>query len=414
MRRLLFGVLALSAIFAGCAQSGQGVDLLAPRVAPAEPQRPAVTAIAVVPAATPLATAPAVTAQSPAGPAPTTSSTSPTTILSAAPTVVAPATPAATAAPAKPVVQVAPITGRALLEPMTHEFETWNNCAPVTSEMVLSYYGIQKKQTEIAPVLRPNAKNFSVRIDQIGAYLGQFGLQSQPLIGGTLPLLKVFASNGIPVVVEDQLSLQDDYGHFRVVRGYDDSAGVLIFGDSYFGATNRIAYNLYAELWKRHDYAFMPVFRPEQAALVQAILGPDFDPRTNLDNALKAARTAVADQPSDGFAWLNLGADLYKTGQFPEAIDAWNHAKTLKITPRTLWYTIWPAAAYNQLGRYQEAIDVTATPLATDPNNAEALLERGNAYRGLGNLARARADYAQAIDVDPSLAPAKQALASLG
>jgi len=307
---------------------------------------------------------------------------------------------------------VAPAARSVLLQPFSHEYETWNNCAPVTAEMVLSYFGISKKQTEIAAVMKPNPKNLDVRMDQISAYLATFGLDSRALVGGTLPQLKALVSNGIPVVVEDQLSLQDDYGHFRVVRGYDDSAGVIIFGDSYFGPANRLTYALYEELWKRHNHAFMPVYRPAQLSLVQAILGGDFDEPGNLADAVSAARLAATQHPEDGFAWLNLGENLYRSGSYDEARAAWERAKKLQLTARTLWYTIWPAANYNQLGQYQQALDVVAIPLATDPNNAQALLERGNAYKGLGNATRARADYALALDVDPSLLPAKQALAA--
>jgi len=279
--------------------------------------------------------------------------------------------------------------------------------------MVLSYYGVHKRQTEIAPVLRPNAKNFSVRMDQIAAYLHQFGLDGQPLIGGTQAQLKALVSNGIPVVTEDQLSLQDDYGHFRVVRGFDDGAGVLIFGDSYYGATNRLSYPLYDELWKRHNYAFMPVYKPDQQALVQAILGRDLDPAANLQDALTQARTAVTQHADDGFLWLDLGSDLFRNNQLNDARAAWEKARGMRLTPRTLWYTIWPAAVYNQLGQYQQALDVVAVPLSTDPNNAEALLERGNAMKGLGRTAQAKSDFSLAYDVDPSLLPAKLALQSL-
>ena len=297
---------------------------------------------------------------------------------------------------------------------MKHEYETWNNCAPVTSEMVLSYYGIDRTQVQIAPLLRPNPNNFSVRMDQIAAFLETFGLEARPYIGGSLATVKALVSNGIPVVTEDQLSLQDDYGHFRVARGFDDGAGVIIFGDSYYGPTNRLGYALYQELWKRHNYAFMPVYRPEQRALVQAILGADFEPAQNLNDALAAAQQAVSQHPDDGFAWLDLGNDSYSSDQLQAAQTAWQKATSLHLTARTLWYTIWPAAMYNQLGQYQQALQVVAVPLATDPNNAEALLERGNAERGLGRTSQARADYSAAITIDPSLAPARLALQSLG
>ncbi|MBV8084412.1 MAG: C39 family peptidase [Chloroflexi bacterium] len=325
----------------------------------------------------------------------------------------APASQAASAAPAAPALAVAPTAARALLNPMQHEYETWNNCAPVTSEMVLSYYGISKRQTEIAAILKPNPKNLDLRIDQIQGYVEQFGLEARPLVNGTFSQLKALISNGIPVVTEDQLSLQDDYGHFRVARGYDDAAAVIIFGDSYYGPQNRITYALYQELWKRHNYAFMPVYKPAQRALVQTILGKDFDPAQNLQDAVADAKQAVAQHADDGFAWLDLGDDLYATGQLQDARAAWEKAKSLKLTARTLWYTIWPAAVYNQLGMYQDALNVVAIPLATDPNNAQALLERGNAYKGLGKTGQARSDYSAAIDIDPSLAPARLALQGL-
>ena len=305
------------------------------------------------------------------------------------------------------------MASQALLQPLVHEYETWNNCAAVTSEMVLSYYGIHRTQAEIAPALRPSPKNFSVRMDQIAAYLDTFGLESRPLIGGTLRELELLISNGIPVVTEDQLSLQEDYGHFRVARGFDTKAKVLIFGDSYYGPANRISYSLYLNLWQRHNNAFMPVYRPAQRSLVQAILGRDFDHATNVQDALTAARQVVAQQPSNSFAWLDLGADLYSAGQLGPARGAWERARSLGLTPRTLWYTIWPASVHNRLGDFQQALNVVALPLATDPNNAEALLERGNAYRGLDQPAKAQADYRQALQVDPTLLPARQALAAL-
>ncbi|MBV8087012.1 MAG: C39 family peptidase, partial [Chloroflexi bacterium] len=337
---------------------------------------------------------------------------SPGQLLGATPQPAAsqPPVPTATAAPA---VVVASTAARALLGPMNHEYETWNNCAPVTAEMVLSFYGINKRQTEIATVLKPNSKNLDLRIDQIQTYVQQFGLDAQPYVGGTFAQVKALVSNGIPVVTEDQLSLQDDYGHFRVARGFDDSAGVIIFGDSYYGPTNRISYALYDELWKRHNYAFMPVYKPAQRPLVQAILGADIDPAHNLETALADAKQAVAEHADDGFAWLDLGDDLYGAGQLADAKSAWERAKTLKLTARTLWYTIWPAAVYNQLGDYQQALDVVAVPLATDPNNAEALLERGNAFKGLGKTAQAKADYSLAVNIDPSLQPARLALQGL-
>src|SRR5437867_5950459 len=248
MRRLSVAAAMLLIVLLGCGRLNQQQDTLAPRVvapeapvplapAAAKPESPPETSARedtpVSPLTGPISSPGA--ASSPAGVASPSPSVLPSgaasPALSASASSKPEASPAATESPRPSTasITVAPTATRALLQPMQHEFETWNNCAPVTAEMVLSYYGISKRQTEIAPVLRPHAKNFSVRMDQIAAYLAQFGLEGQPLIGGTLPKLKALISNNIPVVVEDQLSLQDDYGHFRVARGFDDAASVVIF-----------------------------------------------------------------------------------------------------------------------------------------------------------------------------------------
>ncbi|HEU0169699.1 MAG TPA: C39 family peptidase [Chloroflexota bacterium] len=454
MRRLLPFAMALALATSACASLAQQDDVLAPHVGSAPPaaaltsspspasqpagsesqaQAPDTAAAASSPSgaaadgagvgAPESAAANASPAAAPAA-APSPAQSPATTLVTGvapvgigAPAALAPAASSvpvpAASVPSAPPVAIAPTAARTLLNPMQHEYETWNNCAPVTSEMVLSYYGINKRQTEIAAVLKPNPKNLDLRIDQIQGYVEQFGLEAQPLVNGTFAQLKALISNGIPVVTEDQLSLQDDYGHFRVARGYDDAAGVIIFGDSYYGPQNRITYALYQELWKRHNYAFMPVYKPAQRPLVQAILGKDFDPGQNVQAAVADAKQAVAQHADDGFAWLDLGDDLYAAGQLQDARTAWEKAKTMKLTPRTLWYTIWPAAVYNQLGMYQDALNVVAIPLATDPDNAQALLERGNANKGLGKTAQAKSDYTSAITIDPSLAPARLALQGL-
>jgi tetratricopeptide (TPR) repeat protein len=50
-------------------------------------------------------------------------------------------------------------------------------------------------------------------------------------------------------------------------------------------------------------------------------------------------------------------------------------------------------------GRFSEALEIW-------PSNARAFLERGNAYKAMGNTEEAMADWARAIEADPSLAAA--------
>src|SRR6266567_7306581 len=173
MRRLSVAAAMLLVVLLGCGRLSQRQDTLAPRVAAPEAPVPLTQAAAkpeplpetsaredtpvsalTSPVASPgAASSPAsVVSPSPGGlaatPAPSASVSSKPAAPSSVPT---------SAPPSAASLVVAPTASRALLQPMQHEFETWNNCAPVTAEMVLSYYGISKRQTEIAPVLRPHA-----------------------------------------------------------------------------------------------------------------------------------------------------------------------------------------------------------------------------------------------------------------
>src|SRR5262249_4875570 len=158
----------------GCGRLASEQDMLAPRVmtdqgpvlitAPADAPAASPTAAQASPVEPPAAATAALEPSATAASRPAASA-EPSVSASARPTTTV--RPPAAASPTAPAVTVAPTTARALLQPMQHEYETWNNCAPVTAEMVLSYYGISKWQTDIAPVLRPHPKNYSVRMDQI-------------------------------------------------------------------------------------------------------------------------------------------------------------------------------------------------------------------------------------------------------
>src|SRR5262249_51476642 len=138
----------------------------APTLAP----EPTATTPIVVAAATSAPTAPAIPITVP----------SPTTVP-------ATATTAATVAPAPPTPP-APLPGAVFLQPMSHWFQGWNQCAEESSAMALSYFGINLDPNAVTAVLRPNngikgSKN--VEAPRIVEYLRTQNVKAEWFQGGT-------------------------------------------------------------------------------------------------------------------------------------------------------------------------------------------------------------------------------------
>jgi hypothetical protein len=86
----------------------------------------------------------------------------------AAPTLAATFTPT----PA-PTVALTPLAERVFLAPMTHEYQKLNNCGPVALAIALSYYGVERTQFEIAPLVKGYDKDRSVSPEEMVAYLAE-------------------------------------------------------------------------------------------------------------------------------------------------------------------------------------------------------------------------------------------------
>jgi tetratricopeptide (TPR) repeat protein len=100
-------------------------------------------------------------------------------------------------------------------------------------------------------------------------------------------------------------------------------------------------------------------------------------PKENAAGALRLAEQALALQPNHGLAWLARGN------------------------------------AFNDLKRYDDAIESFARALALQPDLAQAWLGRGDALRDLRRLDEAKAAYEKVLSLEPDLAPAHDALGVL-
>ena len=353
-----------------------------------------------IPTATPTATA---------TPSPTATATA-----TATPTATATATRSPTATPTP---SATPLPQARLLSPMVHEYQGWNNCGAVSTEMVLSYYGIRRSQYEVAAVLRPYKDDKHVGYQEMLAYFRDLGLQADLRVNGDVERLEALIAAGVPVIIQTWLEPQGehkDIGHYRVVRGYDRRAGTVILNDSYFGPAVSLTQAQLEAVWAGFNHRYIPVYRPEQAEEVCRILGADCDPQAMYQRAAEAERQRTEKAPDDLYAWYNLGDDLLALGQVAAANEAYARAIAIGLPARMCWYRFGAIEAQLAAGQYQQVLMMTDAVLARLPSMEEMHLFRGQAYEGLGQESKAIEEYQLACKYHTGYAPAVAALERLG
>lgn len=301
-----------------------------------------------------------------------------------------------------------------LLEPMAWEAQTWNNCAPVSALMALSYYGVKVSQSEAGKALRPNGGDQNTPVgdkhvepNELVGYLQSKGLKTVMRENGSLDQIRALLSAGVPVIMQQWLKEGDDIAHYRVVRGYDLATSVLIFNDSMDRKPDTVVSTADEEkLWKAFDHRYLPVYRVNQEATVMAILGEDASEQTNLNRALEAARKYTETNPGDIDAWRNLGFLLYTKGDYQGALKVWEHNLSPLLAPsdngpynRFLWYQLWPVISYNKVGNYQQVLKIAPNEIEKAKVYSEvryeyavALVNTGRKQDAINQLKQARLD----------------------
>jgi len=120
--------------------------------------------------------------------------------------------------------------------------------------------------------------------------------------------------------------------------------------------------------------------------------------------------SAPVNLPPEAAAAFNAANAAFRDGRFDEAQDAATRA--VQLAPELTIAHVLKARALRHLGDETGARASYDVALATDPTSFDALLERGNVLRGLGEPAEATASYTKAMevrrgDVRPALALAR-------
>lgn len=307
----------------------------------------------------------------------------------------------------------------ALVSLPVHTYQTFNNCGPATLSMVLSFYGTRASQAELGNLMRPyqnpqgNNDDKTIFTSEFVRWAKSYGFEALSRRNGDIELLKTFTANGIPVVVKTWLRPNEDIGHFRVVRGFDEARGVIIQDDSYHGPNRAIPYDQSLSMWQPFNYDYMVVYSHEQKELVEAILAEEADERVAWENALRRAEKERELDPQNPYPVFNISVAAYHLGDYQRSVASFEEVEA-KLPRRMLWYQIEPVQAYQKLGNYERVFAITDRILSRG-NRAfsELYLVRGEAYLAQGQRERAREQFELALFYNKNFDSAREAFEGL-
>ena len=225
--------------------------------------------------------------------------------------------------------------------------------------------------------------------------------------------MKTFTTNGIPIVVKTWLHVNDDIGHFRIVRGFDESKKVIIQDDSFEGPNKKISYFDFLSMWQPFNYTYIIVYTQEQKDLVSAIIGEEMDENVAWGNALTKAKKELELDPENVYPYFNMSTSYYHLGNFNKSVEEFEQVES-QIPRRMLWYQIEPIQAYKELGNYARVFQITDNILANGNRAFSELYQlRGEIYIAQGNKEKAQEQFELAILYNQNFEPAKLSLESL-
>src|SRR5690606_183463 len=111
----------------------------------------------------------------------------------------------------------------------THVFQRYNNCGPAALSMALSYYGINISQEELGSNLRPyqvasgDNDDKSTTLEELAAKSKEYGFVPFHRPVGSAEVIKQFIAHDMPVITRTWTKPDEDIGHYRVIKGYNEN-----------------------------------------------------------------------------------------------------------------------------------------------------------------------------------------------
>lgn len=339
------------------------------------------------------------------------------------------ASPSQPSVPAKPTAAQASATAtdydlaklpvRKILPITQYASQSFNNCAPAALSIALSYFDIYKSQQELAASLRPYNNPQGINDDkstvptELGDKAKEYGLVPYYRVNGNIDLLRQFIAADIPVVMRTLLHADEDFAHYRVVKGYDHAAREIIQDDSYEGRNLRFSYDKFNALWQQFNYEYLILVEPSKQAVAEGILGENLDPLVAWRGAVRTAEAELARNPNDMRARFNLSVALHGTGDYRRSVEEFEKIES-RLPQIVLWYQMQPIQSYFELGNHAKVLSWANAILARNVSFEEMYILRGKVYMKQGKTDLARKEFEQALFYNKNSPRAKEALASAG
>lgn len=300
-----------------------------------------------------------------------------------------------------------------------HIFQTFNNCGPAALSMALRFYGINVSQQELGQDLRPyqvpkgDNDDKSVTLEELAQKSKEYGLVPYHRPMGNPQIVKQFIANDMPVITRTWTKPNEDIGHYRVIKGYNENAGTFLQDDSLQNKNLTYAYADFNEIWKKFNYEYLVLVPKEKVELVNAFLGENADEKLAWQKAVENSLTELETNPSDIYSRFNLSVALFNTGVYENSVEEFEKVENL-LPFRTLWYQIEPIEAYYKLGNYERVFEITDRVLNYH-NRAfsELYILRGKIYQKQGDIELARQEFEKAVLYNSNLKEAQDLLNSL-
>jgi tetratricopeptide (TPR) repeat protein len=319
-----------------------------------------------------------------------------------------------------------PLPAQALLPSPAYEKQTPNNCGPAALSMLLHMFGWTGTQKDISDVIKPVLGDRNVNPEELAYWVRNYAgwLRIEYRVGGDLETLKRLIAAKYPVIIEGTTSLNpDDSGwpdddlwaaHYLLITGYDDATQLFTVQDTYHGPDQKVAYSEVAKEWKPFNYLYMIVYLPDQETELKGLLASNWDRDLNRQNSLAASEAATVQDPTDAFAWFNLGSNLVYFERYDEANTAYDKARELGLPQRMFRYQFGPFIANFQANRNDDLLSLTTYALQRTDMSEETWLWHGWALYRKGDGKGAVQNWRKALSIHPGYEDALYALSFVG
>lgn len=319
-----------------------------------------------------------------------------------------------------------PLPAQALLTSPAYEKQTPNNCGPAALSMMLHIFGWSGTQKDISDVIKPVVGDRNVNPEELAYWVRNYAgwLRIEYRVGGDLETLKRLLAAAYPVIIEGTTSLNpEDSGwpdddlwaaHYLLLTGYDDATKTFTVQDTYRGPDRQVPYDQLVTEWKPFNYLYMILYLPEQEDEMKGLLASNWDPDLNRQNSLTASQAATVQDPSDAFAWFNLGSNLVYFERYDEANAAYDKARELGLPQRMFRYQFGPFIANFQSNRTEDLLSLTDYALQRTEMSEETWLWHGWALYRKGDGKGAVKDWRKALAIHPGYQDALYALNFVG